>query len=291
MLRLLASLRTVRRAGLITAGAGLVALATASAALADISASWSDNGLTVSVSTPGPVLSGATDNYTINVTNTSTTPLPNVSAFVDLPDGLALKSVSANCARNPLGGNSQLVAQCNFGTLAPGAGGSAVVGLLAPTPGTDTLDVTGLYQLPTPGGGLEVFSTPVTLNVPVSPGPTDIQVTGSSNNGSPPVGTSFQYTFQVKDNGPQGAAGVTFDNTLPASLTFVSVSASVGTCSNAGNAIHCDVGALQTGQQSNIVITAIPTATGSVTDTASIAMTGPDTQPANNTTSVTVQPK
>jgi uncharacterized repeat protein (TIGR01451 family) len=127
--------------------------------------------------------------------------------------------------------------------------------------------------------------------VPVSPGPTDIQVTGSSNNGSPPVGQPFQYTFQVKDNGPQGAYGVTFDDTLPAALTLTGVAASLGTCSSAGDAIHCDVGTLGTGQQSNIVVTAIPTATGSVTDTATIAMTGPDTQPANNSVGVTVQPR
>jgi uncharacterized repeat protein (TIGR01451 family) len=291
MLRLLASLRMVRRAGIVAAGAALVALAAASTALADISASWSDNGLTVSVSTPGPVLSGATANYTITVTNTGTDSLPSVGAWVDLPDGLSLKAAPANCVRNPLGGHSDLVAQCNFGTLAPGDGGSAVVGLASSTPGTNTADVTGFYQLPTPGGGLETFATPVTLSVPVSPGPTDIQVTGSSNNGSPPVGQTFQYTFQVKDNGPQGAAGVTFDDTLPPSLTFGSVSASVGNCTNAGNAVHCDVGTLQTGQQSNIVITAVPTATGAVTDSASIAMTGPDTQPSNNTVGVTVQPK
>jgi uncharacterized repeat protein (TIGR01451 family) len=276
---------------LITGGVGLLALAAASAALADISASWSDNGLTVSVSTPGPVVAGTTSNYTLAVTNTSTAPLPSVSAWVDLPDGLSLKNVSANCVRNPLGGNSQLVAQCNFGTLAPGAGGSAVVGLAASTPGANTVDVTGFYQLPTPGGGLETFATPVTLSVPVSPGPTDVQVTGSSNNGSPPVGQEFQYTFQVKDNGPQGAAGVTFDDTLPPSLTLASVSASIGSCSIAGNAVHCDVGTLATGQQSNIVISAAPTAAGAVTDTASIGMTGTDTHPANDTVSVTIQPR
>jgi len=291
MLRLLVWLRVVRRLGMITAGAVFIALAAVSSALADIGASASANDLTVSVSTPGPVLSGATANYTIAVTNTGTAPLPNVSAFVDLPDGLSLKTVSSNCVRNPLGGNSQLVAQCNFGTLAPGGGGSAVVGLAAPTAGTYTVDIAGLYQLPVPGGGFEVFSTPVTLSVSVSPGPTDLQVTGSSNNGSPPVGQAFQYTFQVKDNGPQGASGVTFDDTLPPSLTFAGVSASIGNCSNVANAIHCDVGTLSTGQQSNIVITAVATGTGSVTDTASVGMTGLDTHPANNAVSVTVQPR
>jgi uncharacterized repeat protein (TIGR01451 family) len=217
-------------------------------------------------------------------------PLPTLSTQVDLPDGLTLKSTSANCVKNPLGGHSTFVAQCNFGTLAPGASDSAVVGLLATTPGTDTLDVAGIYQVPL-SSGVEIFSTPVTLSVPVAPGPTDIQVTGSSNNGSPPIGQAFHYTFQVKDNGPQEADGVTFDDTLPATLTLASVTTSLGTCGNAGNAIHCDLGTLATGQQSNIVISAVPTTTGSLTDTATIAMTGPETQPAHNAVSVTVQPK
>lgn len=51
----------------------------------------------------------------------------------------------------------------------------------------------------------------------VQPGPTDVQVTGSSNNGSPPVGSTFNYTFQVKNNGPIPAGGVTSDDALPAS--------------------------------------------------------------------------
>jgi uncharacterized repeat protein (TIGR01451 family) len=280
-----------RLAGLGVAGAlCVVALSTGGAARADVSGTLTESDLSVTVSTPGPVLAGVTENYTITVTNTGTTPLPSVDTLVDLPDGLTLKSVSANCARNPLGGNSQLVARCSFGNLAPGAGGTAVVGLLAPTPGTDTLDVTGIYQIPL-SSGFEIFATPLTLNVPVSPGPTDVQVTGSSNNGSPPVGQPFQYSFQVKDNGPQVADGVIFDDTLPASMQLVGVSASVGSCSNVGNAIHCDVGTLATGQQSNIVITAIPTAVGSVTDAATIGMTGLDTHPANDTVGVTVQPR
>jgi uncharacterized repeat protein (TIGR01451 family) len=231
-----------------------------------------------------------TESYTITVTNTSIVPLPTLAAQVDLPDGLTLKSASANCVKNPLGGHSTFVAQCNFGTLAPGAGDTAVIGLVAAAPGTDTLDVAGIYQVPL-SSGVEIFSTPVTLSVPVSPGPTDIQVTGSSDNGSPPIGQVFHYTFQVKDNGPQEADGVTFDDTLPATLTLAGVTASLGTCSNAGNTIHCAIGTLATGQQSSIVISGIATTTGSVTDTATITMTGPDTQPAHNTVGVTVQPK
>jgi uncharacterized repeat protein (TIGR01451 family) len=126
------------------------------------------------------------------------------------------------------------------------------------------------------------------------PGPTDIQVTGSTNNGSPPVGSSFTYTFQVKDNGPLPASGVTFDDTLPPAIVLgSSLSASIGTCtpSAATNSVHCDIGDLPVGQQSVISFTASPTTTGTFPDTATIAMLGPSTQPAHESVTVTVQPK
>lgn len=281
------------RLGIAAATTFVVALAAASAAFADITATSSGGGLTATVSTPGPVLSGVAADYTITVTNTSTASIPTVTADVNLPPGMTLKAAPANCTKNPFGGRSSVAAACSFGTLAPGATASSVVGLVASSAGTFTIetDVTG--QIPLGFGTIQIVGTSVLLDVPVQPGPTDIQVTGSSNNGSPPVGQPFQLTFQVKDNGPQGAYGVTFDDTLPASLALSSFSTSFGTCTAGAVAgsVHCDLGNLAVGQQATIVLTASPTATGTVTDTASIAMTGPDTQPANNSVGVTVQPK
>jgi uncharacterized repeat protein (TIGR01451 family) len=132
------------------------------------------------------------------------------------------------------------------------------------------------------------------LPVSSQPGPTDIQVTGSANNGSPPVGGSFSYTFQVKDNGPLPAGGVTIDDALPASILLGgSVTVDNGTCSISfvTNSVHCDIGALGVGQQSHITIGATPTAAGAFADTATVAMTGADTHPANDQFTVTVQPK
>ncbi len=57
-----------------TAALCVVALATAGAALADVGATSTANGPTVAVSTPGPVLSGVTESYTVTVTNVSTAP-------------------------------------------------------------------------------------------------------------------------------------------------------------------------------------------------------------------------
>jgi uncharacterized repeat protein (TIGR01451 family) len=273
------------------ATACVAVLTAATAAFGDISATSSGGGLTATISTSAPVLSGVAADYTISVTNTSTAPIPSVTAFVQLPDGMTLKAAAANCTKNPFGGRSTVAASCSFGTLAPGASGSAVVSLVAPAPGTFTVEADVSGQIPLGPDTIQFVGTSTILSVPVSPGPADIQVTGSSNNGSPPVGSPFSYTFQVKDNGSQGAYGVTFDDALPSSIALSSVSTNLGTCTAAAGSVHCDLGNLAVGQQATITITAVPTATGTVTDIAAIAMLGPDTQPANNTVGVTVQPK
>jgi uncharacterized repeat protein (TIGR01451 family) len=108
------------------------------------------------------------------------------------------------------------------------------------------------------------------------------------------VGSTFSYTFQVKDNGPQSAAGVTFDDSLPPAIALgATLTISTGTCTmnRAANSFHCDIGTLGTGQQSNITFTATPATTGSFPNTASAALAGADINPANNSVTVTVQPR
>jgi uncharacterized repeat protein (TIGR01451 family) len=180
--------------------------------------------------------------------------------------------------------------------LAPGASESATVSLLA--------SAVGPYQIPfgvsalepepgEPGVSLGVGDS-MTLAVNAQPGLTDLQVTGSSTNGSPPSGSTFSYTFQVKNDGPLPAAGVTFDDALPAPI-LLSGAATIdnGTCSAnvVTNSVHCDVGNLGVGQQADITFSAIPTAVGAFANTATVGMTGADTHPANNGFTVTVQPR
>jgi uncharacterized repeat protein (TIGR01451 family) len=133
------------------------------------------------------------------------------------------------------------------------------------------------------------------LTVNVQPGPTDIQVTGSSNNGSPPLGGTFNYTFQVKNNGPIPAGGVTLDDALPASVHLVAnPTIDLGSCTTSptSNSVHCTIGDLGVGQQSTLSLAATPSAAGgAVANTATIAMTGIDIHPANNSVNVTIQPR
>jgi uncharacterized repeat protein (TIGR01451 family) len=108
------------------------------------------------------------------------------------------------------------------------------------------------------------------------------------------VGSPFAYSFQVKNNGPLPTGGVTFDDLLPASLQLVGTpTISVGSCTTSAvsNSVHCDIGDLAVGQQSTITLSATATTGGAVSNTATVAMTGADLHPANNSVTVTVQPK
>jgi uncharacterized repeat protein (TIGR01451 family) len=210
-----------------------------------------------------------------------------------MPAGITINRITG-CAN--LGGGHSTSLFCSMPNLAPGASETATFSLVASTAGDYQIPFGASASIPDPGvpGALESFGDQATLPVTVQPAPTDVQVTGSSNNGSPARGSTFSYTFQVKDNGPQSAAGVTFDDSLPPAILLDStLTISSGTCTAnpAANSVHCDIGALSTGQQSNITFTATPTATGTFGNTATAAFSGTDTNPANNSVTVTVQPR
>jgi uncharacterized repeat protein (TIGR01451 family) len=210
-----------------------------------------------------------------------------------MPAGMTLKNIT-NCAR--LGGNQSTSFLCTMPNLAPGASETASFSILASTAGTYDVPFGVSAAVPEPGSPniFNVIGDQVTLAVNVQPGPSDVQVTGSSNNGSPSVGSPFTYTFQVKDNGPLPAASVTFDDDVPPSVVLTGgLAVDTGSCTifTATNSVHCDIGSLAVGQQATISYSATPTTVGVFANTASVATGGVDTNPANNEFTVTVQPK
>jgi uncharacterized repeat protein (TIGR01451 family) len=253
----------------------------------------SPNG-SVSVSVAPPVIAGATSTYTLNFTNTTAETLSGIVASGNLPSGMTLKNING-CAR--LGGNQSLGFLCTMPNLAPGASEAATFGLVASGIGTYDVPFTVSGSEPAPGtnGALQIFGDSVALPVNVQPGPTDIQVTGSSNAGSPTVGSTFNYTFQVKNNGPLPAFDVTLDDPLPASILLGGpITIDNGSCSDIvlANSVQCTISSLAVGQQSNISFAAKPTVAGVFGNTATVAMrAATDTHPANNSVTVTVQPK
>jgi hypothetical protein len=77
-------------------------------------------------------------------------------------------------------------------------------------------------------------------------------------------------------------------------VTATGVSSDAGTCNvnSVANSVHCDLGTMAAGSQATVTVNATaPSVAGAVTNTASTANANPDANLANNSASVTVQPK
>jgi uncharacterized repeat protein (TIGR01451 family) len=103
------------------------------------------------------------------------------------------------------------------------------------------------------------------------------------------AGQQLTYTLAATNNGPSPATGVTVSDPLPTSLTFVSATTSQGTFSYNNGTLTASLGSLADGASANVnvVTTVAASATGTVTNTATISGDQTDPYLANNTSSVT----
>jgi hypothetical protein len=265
--------------------------------------------ITVSVTGPSlPVLQFLPANLTFAVNVTNNTPnavsAGNILATLTqaAPDGAFLFFAQPTQGSCSAGGNGVLSVTCPLGTIA------------ALT--TVTINVTATIQsnvatLDATFTGLDINTNPVssfgtfTLTPPAPPAPaTDIQITGSAQNGGPtvtgtlPTGAPDTYTWQVKNSQNVQAPNVGFKNTMPGSLRFDSVTlnpAAVGTCTGPapgtlGGTITCSIPNLAGAGQFTVVANVHVVQTGTIQNTATVTYAG-DTNNANNTTTVTIKAK
>jgi uncharacterized repeat protein (TIGR01451 family) len=198
-------------------------------------------------------------------------------------------------------------------TLLPGA---SVSGSITLRPGTGGPAFYTVYSSHTPLAGPVIqgqapLDPVINYRGVVAPVATDIQITGAASNGSPSVGSTFTYTYQIKNAGPWGTyGGIVFVDTLPASLTFVSSSVmqagidrttgqlvqvpSPNGCSAVGQTVMCPLQDMTNGGLSGqATITLTVTASGvaqPIVNTASVHTLSPqdNSNPANNSVTVNV---
>ena len=112
-----------------------------------------------------------------------------------------------------------------------------------------------------------------------------------SHTGDFRVGTEAAYSLKV-ENKDKWVAGkttgpVTITDTLPAGMTYVGYTGAGWTCANASGTVTCSnpfTGRLAPGASSTVTLRVMPTAAGSVTNTATVTTAGEAT-PADNTSS------
>ena len=229
-----------------------------------------DLAVTNTVDNPTPAV-GANVTYTVTVTNNGPVAATGVTVSDALPAGLTPVSSSA--------------------TLGTYAAGSWSVGPLA-VGASETLTILATVTTHTPvttiatvsGSQLDTVSSNDSAAVTVNARDADIAVAKVVNNPTPDVGENVTFTITVTNAGPDTATAVSVADTLPAGLSFVSATASVGTYA----AGLWNIGALSSGASATLDITATVTVGSLITNTATATTATYDPNGANDTASATV---
>ena len=141
--------------------------------------------------------------------------------------------------------------RCDLGTIAAGDSQSFVVaGQLSPSFDGARLVNTATATSPTaPDPATAADDTTVTRAA-------TLRLEKTADSLTPSVGTEFEYNLSVTNTGPSTATGATVSDTLPDSFTVVSISATVGTCTNSGvpAKLTCDLGTLAVGASAVVTV-------------------------------------
>ncbi|MFQ5936823.1 MAG: CFI-box-CTERM domain-containing protein [Acidiferrobacterales bacterium] len=95
----------------------------------------------------------------------------------------------------------------------------------------------------------------------------------------------LNYVITVTNNSSLDATAVTVTDTLPSGVTFVSVSASAGSCSQSAGTVTCNIGTLVVGNSVTITLRVRADEVQEVINTASVTLSELDPNLANNTAS------
>ena len=162
-----------------------------------------------------------------------------------------------------------------FLSVTTNSSGEASFAVTLPTGSTVGFAVTATAT--DPGGNTSEFSPCASLAL-------SADVTVGARLSSPWTyrGSPVTYTLSVTNSGPSNASGVTLTDSLPLGVTLGSVSASQGSCGQAGGALACSLGVLNVGGSAQVTLVLTPSVSGNLTSHIQVAASEPDPAPANN---------
>lgn len=234
---------------------------------------------------PDPVVPGNELVYSFTVANNG----PRGATGVVLNDPLpsTVQFISATSSQGTVQHqNGNLVA--GLGNLAVGQSASIIVH--AKVAGSARGTITNTATVASQQIDVNPANNTATAQTGLSP-QVDVAVVKSATPTAVIIGNDFTYTMTVSNNGPSDATGVVVTDPLPAGLAFQSALTSVGTVASANGTVTASVGNLAKGATATVVVnvTLVSASTPSITNTATVAATEPETNLANNKSSQTVQ--
>lgn len=216
---------------------------------------------------------GDTITYTFNYRNGGTAAAANVVLKETIPTGTTFASVSdtTNCSQ------AAGVVTCNYASLASGASGTFTVAVTVDLAATGTI-TNGNYTIE--ATGITPTLGPV-VRVPLAGPPTDAAIVKTVSPSHVLPGANFTYTLTVTNNGPNVAQGVYVTDVIPSSLQLVSATPSVGICTGVST-VTCQLYDIANGGTATVTIVAKALQEAVVSNTATVAGSFNDTNPANN---------
>jgi uncharacterized repeat protein (TIGR01451 family) len=272
---------------------------TAQVSVTVASATQADLSVTSSAS-PNPVLAGNQISYVQTVTNNGPASATSVTftdtnltntTFVSLgvPAGWTCPTIPA------VGGTVNISCCPGSAGVCSGAAVTSgttvnfplVVKVTATTPpGTGISNTASISSTTSdPNSANNTVTTTVYVT---SPTEADVAIVKTAAPEPVDQGANLTYMIQVTNNGPAIAQGVSVSDPIPGEVTYVSVSTTLGTCSESAGTVTCAVGTLSVGGVAiitiNVTAESISTASPS-TNTATVTSTTTDPDSSNNTSS------
>jgi bacillolysin len=238
---------------------------------ADLSLSVTDS--------PDPIEVGNDLTYALDVTNNGPDTATDVTLTDTLPASVSFVSVTPSA---PTCNESSGTVTCDLGSLNNGDTSTVTIVVTPATATTITNNVSVSGNETDPNSSNNSESTDTTVN-PTSSSSADLSLSVTDSPDPIEVGNDLTYTLDVTNNGPDTATDVTLTDTLPASVSFVSVTPSAPTCNESSGTVTCDLGSLNNGDTSTVTIVVTPATIATITNNASVSGNETDPNSSNNT--------
>jgi uncharacterized repeat protein (TIGR01451 family) len=115
---------------------------------------------------------------------------------------------------------------------------------------------------------------------------TDVAVSATASPEPASQGFDLTYNVVVTNQALIGAANVRFTNSLPPGVTFVSATATQGSCTFNNGTVSCNLGSISSHGIVGISLVVRPGALGSLSSTFQVSSSNADANPGNNTATV-----